>query len=41
MGGASGVYGGGESFAQGVGTGNMRERGHWVVPDVDGRIILR
>jgi hypothetical protein len=41
MGGACGSYGGGERSAQGIGGGNMRERGHWEDPDVDGRIILR
>jgi hypothetical protein len=41
MGGACGAYGGGERGALGVGGGNLRERGHWGDPDVDGRIILR
>jgi hypothetical protein len=41
MGGACGAYGGGETGAQGVGGGNLRERVRWGDPDVDGRIILR
>jgi len=41
MGGACGVYGGGERCAQGSSGGNLRERDHWGDLDVDGRIILR
>ena len=35
------MYGGGESSAQGSGSGDLRERDHWGDPDADGRIILR
>jgi hypothetical protein len=40
MGGACGAYGGGECSVQGVGGGNLRERGQWGDPDVDEKIIL-
>ena len=40
MGGACGMYGGGESCVHGSG-GETRERDQWGDPDVDGRIILR
>jgi hypothetical protein len=36
MGRTCGAYGGGKSW-----WGNLRERGRWGDPDVDGRIILR
>jgi hypothetical protein len=41
MGRTCGAYGGGKRGAQGVGGGNLSERGRWGDPDVDGRIILR
>jgi hypothetical protein len=41
MGRTCGAYGGGKKGAQGVGAGNLRERGRWGDPDVDGRVILR
>ena len=41
MDGACGMYGGGESCAQGSGGENLRERDQWGDPGVDGRIILR
>jgi hypothetical protein len=41
MGRTCGAYGGGKMGAQGVDGRNLRERGRWVDPDVDGRIILR
>jgi hypothetical protein len=41
MGGACGVYGGGERCTQGFWWGNLRERDHCGDPDVDGRIILK
>jgi len=34
------VWGRGEGYT-GFWWGNLRERGHWGDPDVDGRIILR
>jgi hypothetical protein len=40
MGGACSVYGE-ESGVNRVLWGNLRERGHWGDPDVDGMIILR
>jgi hypothetical protein len=40
MGGACGAYGGGERGSHGVLWGNLRERGRWGDPDVDGRIIF-
>jgi hypothetical protein len=40
MGRKCGAYGGGKRGAQGVGGGNLRERGRWGDPHVDGRIIL-
>jgi hypothetical protein len=39
MGGACGADGGRE-LCTGCWWGNLRERGHWGDPDVDGRIIL-
>ena len=40
--GACGAHGGGRGeVCTGFWWGNPRERGHWVDPDVDGRIILR
>jgi len=41
MGGACSTFGLGESCVQGSGWGNLRERGQWGDPGVDGRIILR
>jgi hypothetical protein len=41
MGGACGAYGGGEMGCTGCWWGNLRERGRWGDPDVDGRIIIR
>jgi hypothetical protein len=41
MGRTCGTYGGGKRGAQGVGWGNLRERGRLGDPDVDGRIILK
>jgi len=41
MGGSCGTYRGGERCAQGSSGVNLRERDHWVDPDVDGSIILR
>jgi hypothetical protein len=41
MGGACGACGGEESFVQGFGKKNLRERDHWGNPDVNGRKILR
>jgi hypothetical protein len=38
---ACGTYGGRKRCAQGVGGGNLMERGHWGEQDVGGRIILR
>jgi hypothetical protein len=40
MGGACSTYGGRETCVQGSGWGNLRERGRWGEPGVDGRIIL-
>jgi hypothetical protein len=40
MGWACGAYGEGR-VCTGFWWGNLRERDHWVDPDVDGRIILR
>jgi hypothetical protein len=40
MSGECGAYGGGEGCTD-CGGGNLRERGHWGDPDVDGRITLR
>jgi len=40
MGGACSAYGGGEAYP-GFWWGNLRKRGHWGDPGVDGMIILR
>ena len=41
MSGACGAYGGRGEVCTGFWLGNLRERDHWVDPDVDRRIILR
>jgi hypothetical protein len=41
MGRACGTYGGRIEVCTGCWWGSLRERGHWVDQDVDGRIILR
>jgi len=41
MSGACSMYGGEERCMQGFGGKNLKERGHLVDPDIDGRIILR